>query len=234
MTSGVSMHAMTRNVSPRTPRCSMSMRNTLLSRCIQLMGGGGARGSRGGWTNTVGDNVVAVFETRGENAGAALNAQVKGGFTVLHTAAALEHHAAVPFAEVTGAVWDEIDLAARTWTVPVERMKGKREHRVPLSGAALAILEVARERTGGKGLVFRSPTGKRIDRLVSVLRKAGIDADAHGFRSSLRDWCSETNVRTLSPSAASPTTKPTRPARRIIGRIASMPACPSWSGGGGS
>ena len=54
-------------------------------------GGRRRMGLAGGWTNTAGDDVVAVFETRGENAGAALNAQVKGGFTVLHTAAAFNN-----------------------------------------------------------------------------------------------------------------------------------------------
>ena len=96
--------------------------------------------------------------------------------------------------EATGATWDEIDLATRTWTVPVERMKGKRPHRVPLSGAALALLDTALDRTGGTGLVFRSPRGLRIDRLIPVLRKAGIGADMHGFRSSLRDWAAESGV----------------------------------------
>lgn len=96
--------------------------------------------------------------------------------------------------EVTGARWSEIDLAGRTWTVPEGRMKGKREHRVPLSDAAVSVLQEARERTRGKGLVFRSPRGGQIDRLVPVLRKAGSDADVHGFRSSLRDWASENGV----------------------------------------
>ena len=68
------------------------------------------------------------------------------------------------------------------------------EYRVPLSGAAVAILEAARERHGTTGFVFRSPTGKRIDRLVPVLRAAGSDADVRGFRSSLRGWCLDNRI----------------------------------------
>ena len=96
-------------------------------------------------------------------------------------------------AEVTGAKWSEIDLAARTWTVPESRMKAGREHRVPLSDAALQVLQAARERHS-TGLVFRAPRGGEIERLVPVLRAVGCDADVHGFRSSLRDWCSENGV----------------------------------------
>ena len=95
--------------------------------------------------------------------------------------------------EVLGARWSEIDLDSRTWTIPEGRMKGNREHRVPLSDAAVSALLKARERHSS-GLVFRSPRGGQIDRLIPVLRKAGCDADVHGFRSSLRDWCSETGV----------------------------------------
>ena len=97
-------------------------------------------------------------------------------------------------AEVTGARWNEIDLATATWTVPASRMKLNRAHRVPLSTAALTVLQAARERHGSTGLVFRAPRGGEIDRLVPVLRHVGIGADIHGFRSSLRDWCSENGV----------------------------------------
>ena len=67
MTSGVSMQAMTRNVPPHTPQCSMSMWKTRLRRCIQLMGEE-AHGVRGHSMSPVGDDVVAVFEVRGEHA----------------------------------------------------------------------------------------------------------------------------------------------------------------------
>ena len=67
MTSGVSTQAMTRNVPPHTPQCSMSMWKTRLRRCIQLMGEE-AHGVRGHSMSPVGDDVVAVFDVRGEHA----------------------------------------------------------------------------------------------------------------------------------------------------------------------
>ena len=56
-----------------------------------------------------------------------------------------------------GATWSELDLDNRLWTIPAERMKGGAEHRVPLSDAALAVLEQARPLSGGEGLIFPSP-----------------------------------------------------------------------------
>ena len=66
--------------------------------------------------------------------------------------------------EVRNATWDEIDLPEAIWTIPKDRTKTGREHRVPLSNAALAILAEARQRTGGQGLVFPSPRGKSPER----------------------------------------------------------------------
>jgi integrase len=94
--------------------------------------------------------------------------------------------------EVLGAKWAEIDLDAKVWIVPAERMKGGREHRVPLSDRALSVLE-ALPREGD--FVF---PGQRPDRplihtamleLVHVMR--GKDGTVHGFRSSFRDWTAE-------------------------------------------
>ena len=100
--------------------------------------------------------------------------------------------------EVRGATWDEIDLENRTWTVPAEKMKTNRAHRVPLSNAALAVLEQARILADGSGLVFPSSMrpGKQMSNmtLTKVLRDNGL-ADrttTHGFRSSFRDWCADT------------------------------------------
>ena len=100
--------------------------------------------------------------------------------------------------EVRAMRWHEID--GDVWTVPAERMKAGRDHRVPLSPRALAILEDARERTGGEGLVFPSITGKVMsDSTLSKLAKEnGVDGTPHGFRSSFRDWASE---RTNTPHA---------------------------------
>ncbi len=93
--------------------------------------------------------------------------------------------------EVLGARWSEIDLAAKVWTVPAERMKATREHRIPLSGPALAILARLSEARTGE-LVFE---GQRAGRplshnvMLNVMSRLGVDAvTVHGFRSSFRDW----------------------------------------------
>ncbi len=95
--------------------------------------------------------------------------------------------------EVRAARWDEIDLGRRVWTVPAERMKTSREHRVPLSGRAVEVLSETAELFGAVGLLFPSVTGKALsDSTISkLLRELGIEAVPHGFRSSFRDWCAE-------------------------------------------
>ena len=96
--------------------------------------------------------------------------------------------------EVRGAVWSEFDLEAAVWTIPGERMKGGREHRVPLSDRALALLDEARALDDGSGLVFPSPVGRKpmsTSTFSQLLRELDIDGVPHGFRSSFRDWCSE-------------------------------------------
>ena len=72
--------------------------------------------------------------------------------------------------EVRGAVWSEIDTAGRVWTIPAERMKMKRGHRVPLGGGALALLDAARA-LGGGSVVFPREDGKPLDekRMLRVL-----------------------------------------------------------------
>ena len=96
--------------------------------------------------------------------------------------------------EVRHALWSEFDMEAAIWTIPGERMKTGREHRVPLSGRALKILEEAWALDDGSGLVFPSPArGKPIaaSTLSKLLHDLDIDAVPHGFRSTFRDWCSE-------------------------------------------
>ena len=93
--------------------------------------------------------------------------------------------------EVYGARWSEIDMKAKVWTVPAGRMKAAREHRVPLSDRALAILERLFEaRTGD--VVFPSPRGRRPlshVAMAKVMRRLEIEqATVHGFRSAFRDW----------------------------------------------
>ena len=95
--------------------------------------------------------------------------------------------------EVRGARWEEMDLERREWRIPAERMKTGREHRVPLSRGALAVLHKARALADGSGLVFPSARGRPLsDATISkMVRDLGIGAVPHGFRSSFRDWAAE-------------------------------------------
>ena len=99
--------------------------------------------------------------------------------------------------EAEGATWAEIDLEARTWVIPPARMKTGVEHRVPLSDAAVAVLERARileERPTWCSRVHQAGQPLSNMTLTKVLRDTGL-ADrcvVHGFRSSFRDWCAET------------------------------------------
>ena len=94
--------------------------------------------------------------------------------------------------EVRGARWAEIDLDAATWTVPAERMKAHKEHRVPLSEAAVTLLR-SLPRIAGTDLVFPAPRGGQLSdmSLVAVTRRMEVKAVPHGFRSTFRDWCAE-------------------------------------------
>ncbi len=95
--------------------------------------------------------------------------------------------------EVRLATWDEMDTAGRVWTVPALRMKAKREHRVPLCGRALKILDAARALCDRNPLVFPMRSGRPIapSTLPKMLDYHRIDAVPHGFRSSFRDWAAE-------------------------------------------
>ena len=79
------------------------------------------------------------------------------------------------------------------WTIPAERMKSRREHRVPLSRRAREILAEAREHAPRSEWVFPSPRGTQLRDLPfsGLLRALGIAAVPHGFRSSFRDWAAE-------------------------------------------
>jgi integrase len=93
--------------------------------------------------------------------------------------------------EVRGARWNEIDLDAATWTIPGNRMKAGKEHRVPLAPAAVELLQ-ALPREGDQ--VFTAPRrGQFTDTaLTKVLRRMKVEATIHGMRSSFRDWAGET------------------------------------------
>ncbi len=104
---------------------------------------------------------------------------------------------AVRSGEARGVTWDEVDLDAREWRIPADRMKMKTAHVVPLSDAAVAVLEQARILNDGSGLVFPSPVkrGRPLSNmtLTKVLRDTGLAerCTVHGFRSSFRTWASE-------------------------------------------
>jgi integrase len=107
--------------------------------------------------------------------------------------------------EVRGARWAEFDTAGKLWTIPAERMKAKREHQVPLSDAALALLE-SMPKDDDVDVVFAGTKGQPLSdmSLTAVIRRMNGDekpvwADAsgdsitvHGFRSSFRMWAAET------------------------------------------
>jgi integrase len=103
--------------------------------------------------------------------------------------------------EARGAKWGEFDLEAGIWTIPKERMKANREHRVPLTKRALAILSEIGTRASDQ-LVFLAPTSGRSKKtgpqpfsegaFKEVLERMGVaDATPHGFRSSFKDWAAE-------------------------------------------
>ena len=95
--------------------------------------------------------------------------------------------------EVRNVRWEQVDRDGAVWTVPTERMKAGRAHRVPLSLRALEVLDGAAELFDGAGLVLPSPPGRVLNHsaLTNLLHALGIDAVAHGFRSSFRDWAAE-------------------------------------------
>jgi integrase len=101
--------------------------------------------------------------------------------------------------EVIGAHWAEFDLDNKLWTVPAERMKVGREHRVPLSEPAMEILAVLKKLPPSP-FVFQSTPRRPISNmamLMTLRRRGRQDLTVHGFRSTFRDWCAE---RTSFPS----------------------------------
>jgi integrase len=100
---------------------------------------------------------------------------------------------AARLSEATGAMWLEIDLAKRIWVVPANRMKGEREHRIPLSDAAIAILEAMRAVRMSDfvfpGMREGQPVGWRT--IQDLVKQLDGEITVHGFRSSFRDWAAE-------------------------------------------
>lgn len=99
--------------------------------------------------------------------------------------------------------WDEINLDKAEWTIPGERMKAKKPHRIPLSSRAVDVLRKAKELNDGSGMVFPgTKAGKPLSdmTLSKLVRELGYDVDIHGFRTSFKTWCQE---RTNTPREVS-------------------------------
>lgn len=95
--------------------------------------------------------------------------------------------------EVIGAVWSEIDLAEKLWTVPKERMKADREHVVPLAERCVEILKIMlprRDREHGDFVFPGQARGRPLSNMafLTLLRRMSVEVTAHGFRSTFRDW----------------------------------------------
>ena len=162
-----------------------------------------AQGYRG--DNPAGEAVTAALPKRsapvrhmralphGEVAGALAAVRASRAWEATKLAFELLVLTATRSGEVRLATWEEFDLSASVWTIPAERMKAQREHRVPLCGRAVEILQEARSHANGGGLVFPSIRGKALSdmTLSKLVREQGIAAVPHGFRSSFRDWASE-------------------------------------------
>lgn len=122
-------------------------------------------------------------------------AQLPARFSVPRLALAFLILTASRSGEVRGAKWNEIDLEARLWTIPASRMKVGKEHVVPLSTAAIDVLERVRQfHAPCSNLVF---PGRDVRRplsdmtLLKILRCADLPYTVHGFRSAFRDWAAE-------------------------------------------
>jgi integrase len=100
--------------------------------------------------------------------------------------------------ETIGATWQEFDLSKGIWTIPAERMKAKKEHRIPLSGRALEIVkEQLPLKNDDKPNVFQTPKGGALSNMamLAVLKRMSReDLTVHGFRSTFRDWAGETTA----------------------------------------
>lgn len=111
--------------------------------------------------------------------------------------------------EVRETTWTEIDVGAGTWTIPADRMKAGREHRVPLSSAAMALLKKL-PRLADSPYVFPGARGGPLSdmSLTAVLRRMNVDCVPHGFRSSFREWAAAGNwPRELAELSLSHVTK---------------------------
>ena len=96
--------------------------------------------------------------------------------------------------EVLGAKWSEFDLGAKVWSIPSERMKAGKPHRVPLSERAVELVESLRPHRRNDWLFPGAATGKPLSNMAMLMllrRMKRGELTAHGFRSTFRDWCAE-------------------------------------------
>lgn len=96
--------------------------------------------------------------------------------------------------EVIGALWSEFDFESATWTVPANRIKGGREHRVPLSQRVIELLQDLPREDGNDHVFLGSQRGGGLSdmSLAAVLTRMNRTVTVHGFRSAFRDWAAET------------------------------------------
>jgi integrase len=97
--------------------------------------------------------------------------------------------------EVRGATWQEINLEKAEWTVPSERMKARREHRIPLPPQVIELLKGIPQGEANE-IVFKAPRGGMLSdmSLGAVLKRMEVPVTVHGFRSTFRDWAGETTA----------------------------------------
>ncbi|MBT8541221.1 integrase arm-type DNA-binding domain-containing protein [Polynucleobacter paneuropaeus] len=96
--------------------------------------------------------------------------------------------------EVLGATWDEVDIPGKTWNIPANRMKARKEHRVALNDRAIAILKGLMQIPSGSIYIFPSPISLKPLSNVAMaksLKKLDGEATVHGFRSCFKDWAAE-------------------------------------------
>ena len=102
---------------------------------------------------------------------------------------------AVRSGETRGMTWGEVDLTAKVWTVPADRMKAGEIHQVPLSTSAIAVLASVMENgLGPSDVVFPAPRGGKLSNMAlpGVLKRMERrDITVHGFRSAFRDWAGD-------------------------------------------
>ncbi|OMW29767.1 integrase [Burkholderia pseudomallei] len=97
--------------------------------------------------------------------------------------------------EVIGAIWPEFDLDEGVWVIPAERMKMRKEHRVPLSASAASIIKAQKEMRQGDFVFSGARYGKPLSNMAMLQlleRMKRDDITVHGFRSTFRDWAGET------------------------------------------